>query len=183
MRRFRPLLFATGFGSGLVVSFLVAEIFAKRATITGGDWMSFAGALAGSVITVAGALVVVQLQEHVSNRTNQNLLYDLLVEVMNAARAVQNPPSDERFSPAVMQRSGLETLDAKITQVQEALQWIRPNSAAMVRVFTFTKRMRLSETAAQRAHASWFYDQAADLSADLEPVAAMARAAMRELVN
>jgi len=101
----------------LVITLIIASAalgvaFGSSAGADRGDWLSFAGALVGSALTVAGSVIVMEYQQSREQRDQEEMLWDLLKDIQDACTPFQC--ADEEALKARYQRDVSEQV-AEVT--------------------------------------------------------------------
>ena len=124
---FVVVIAAIAFGSGVIVE--------GAAQAEGSEWLSFAGALLGAALTVAGSIAVLEYQRTSEIRARRALLMELLDDVVVACN-----PFELANEAAVRERYGA-TAAEKVKELQSAIGRVHafratmePKTALMMRV-------------------------------------------------
>lgn len=153
--RFLPKLI----GVALLVgsAFALGVLCSTGAAATRGDWLSFAGALLGAAITIAGSIAVLEWQRASEERERQQLLLDLLEDVDEAC-----VPFQVANEPALKLQYGT-TAAEQVRKVQAAIGRVHNFRAALA-----PKTARMMKVADELSSLDFSGD---DLEADLRGIA------------
>lgn len=78
----------------IIVCVAVGIAIGSSAGADRGDWLSFAGALVGSALTVAGSVIVIEYQQSREQRGQERILRELLDDIDKACTAFQLADED-----------------------------------------------------------------------------------------
>jgi hypothetical protein len=115
------------FGLGVLVE--------GAAQAKGSEWLSFAGALLGSALTVAGSIAVLEYQRTSEKRARRALLLELLDDVEPACAPFQlanEAAVKERYGATVAEK--VKELRSAIGRVHAFRETMEPKTALMMRV-------------------------------------------------
>lgn len=117
------------------VMFAAGILARSGAEASTGDWLSFAGALIGSGLTVAGTIAVLEWQRDSEQRALRALLRHLLDDAYEACTPFQcaNPSAlEEQYGKTV--RAQVEEVQAAITRIHVFLRRMVPDTVTMMKV-------------------------------------------------
>ena len=144
------------FGLGIVVA---------RGAEGGADWLTFAGALIGAGLTVAGSVAVLEWQRTSEIRARRKLLLDLLEDVYSAVIPFQL--ANDRAMRVECGRDAAEQVkevQAAIRRVKAFRDTMEPKTAAMMRVSDVLSALEFDDGQARELLRSIaFYPDSADL--------------------
>jgi len=165
------------------MGFVAGKIYVDRSTLKAADWMTFAGAMLGAMITVAGAVLVVWWQTAATSRRNRAALIELVEDVLKWCERARKPDLDETDTSLAARVVGhVRMIESAIARAQSARQWFTPDSAGMVSAFAHIGQMQISsEAIRKKVRPEIMYGGAPRLDDDLEPVERNAFAALHDL--
>ena len=131
--RFLP----TFIGGALLVgsAFALGVLFATGAEATRGDWLSFAGALLGAAITIAGSIAVLEWQRASEERERRALLLELLEDVEEACvpfQVANQAALKERYGTTAAEQ--VRTVQAAIGRIHHFRETLTPKTVRMMKV-------------------------------------------------
>jgi hypothetical protein len=124
---FVAVVAATMFGLGIIVE--------GAGEAEGSEWLSFAGALLGAALTVAGSIAVLEYQRTSEIRARRALLLELLDDVQAACVPFQlanEAAVRERYGTTVAEK--VKELQSAIRRVHAFRDAMKPKTALMMRV-------------------------------------------------
>ena len=106
-----------------------------------GDWMAFGGAMLGAIITVAGAIIVVEWQADAQARRFQMALASILEDAQRHIAGCEAPTIAEGQAPATLQESHAE-FAMKMINVAKAMASQRvPDTPELARAYMLINEM------------------------------------------
>lgn len=102
-----------------------------------GDWLSFAGALVGSALTVAGSVIVLEYQQSRERREQELMLRELLKDIEDACTPFQC--ADEEALKDKYKRTVTEQVEEVNSGIGRAQKYAAQMKLASTRVMRATK--------------------------------------------
>lgn len=124
---------------GIVIGAMIHGTFPA----TPGDWVSFAGAIIGSVVTVAGAIAAFEWQASSQRLRRRKMLADQLEEVIALCIYIQEPLPLSRAAKLLAQVEAGKDLIAAIRKLRNSLAWAQPDSRAAIEAYEIIKGLEL----------------------------------------
>ncbi len=120
-------------GSALL-GFCMAKVQAVAAVAQPGDWLSFAGAMLGASITIAGSVGVIEWQRHNDDRVRRRFLEQLMDDIEQECEPFQVANAaalQQRYGRSV--RNQIDRLRTAIRRVRTLIEGTAPKTLAMLK--------------------------------------------------
>lgn len=129
------------------VSFTMGAIVGTNSLPTTADWLSFAGALVGAAVTIAGSIYVLDRERGREERERRELLLSLLDDADKACEPFQVANENvlqARYGVSAMEQA--HEVEAAIRRIHAFREKLEPTSARMLKAADAIDQLPLEHT-------------------------------------
>lgn len=129
---------------------LIGALIGSQGRPTRGEWMGFAGSIIGSGLTVLGALLVFEWQQHRETTRQWRMINDQLVGVLQIVGAIKGCAVTGRVRRLVRLREYVTQLKIAWESLKDSRRWVTPRTVHTVEAFAWIDRIKVDIEAYER---------------------------------